>query len=105
MTGVKMEKNIDKELNSKRVFKLITNEVLFGEYEIIQEGERTGEIRIIRPYVYRGSKILPYMLDNLPSAPAAIQIHPMNVIWSVELDEFPDLNSAYTQATTDIILP
>lgn len=46
---------------------------------------------------------MPYMLDVLMESPRAVQIHPMNVLWSVPLDEFEHANKAYIQATTGII--
>lgn len=87
---------------SKRLFKLINDEVIFGEIEVVtnQHGE---EILVKKPYTAKNGKIMPYMLDVLMESPRAVQIHPMNVLWSVPLDEFEHANKAYIQATTGII--
>jgi len=87
---------------AKRFFKLINNEVIFGEIEVI-DGHNGSEILIKTPYTAKSGKIMPYMLDVMMQSPKAIQIHPMNILWSVPLDEFEDANKLYIQATTDII--
>ncbi len=88
----------------KRFFKLINDEVVFGDCETIQHGEGPVEILIKKPYTAKNGNIMPYMIDVMVASPAAIQIHPMNIIWQVPLDEFEDANNAYLQATTGIIL-
>ena len=87
---------------SKRCFKLINNEIIFGEIEVI-DGPNGGEILVKNPYTAKGGKVMPYMLDVLMESPKAVQIHPMNVLWSVPLDEFDEVNRVYIQATTGII--
>ena len=87
---------------SKRCFKLINNEIIFGEIEVI-DGPNGGEILVKNPYTAKGGKVMPYMLDVLMESPKAVQIHPMNVLWSVPLDEFDEVNRVYIQATTEII--
>ena len=87
---------------NKRCFKLINNEIIFGEIEVI-DGPNGGEILVKKPYTAKGGKVMPYMLDVLMESPKAVQIHPMNVLWSVPLDEFDEVNRVYIQATTGII--
>lgn len=87
----------------KRVFKLINNEVILGEvYSVTTEGGGV-EIMIKQPFTAKNGNIMPYMVDVLTSAPGGVQIHPMNVIWSVPLDEFPEANKVYIEATSGII--
>jgi|WetSurMetagenome_2_1015567.scaffolds.fasta_scaffold285014_2 hypothetical protein len=87
----------------KRFFKMINNEVIFGEVEVIST-ENGNEILIKTPYTAKAGNVMPYMLDVMASAPAAVQIHPMNILWSVPLDEFEEANRVYTEATTGLIL-
>lgn len=86
----------------KRFFKLINDEVIFGDVEIINNGQHT-EILIKTPYTAKNGNIMPYMIDVMMESPAAVQIHPMNVLWSVPLDEFEEANRVYIQATSGII--
>lgn len=88
----------------KRFFKLINNEVIFGDTETVvsHEGGPT-ELLIKTPYTAKAGNIMPYMMDVMTQAPAAVQIHPMNILWSVPLDEFDEAHRAYIQATTGII--
>lgn len=88
----------------KRFFKLITNEVVFGDCETVQTESGVTEILIKKPYTAKNGNIMPYMVDVMTSAPAAIQLHPMNILWTVPLDEFEEANKVYVQATTGIIL-
>lgn len=87
----------------QRVFKLITGEILIGEVELV-ETERGTEIIIKKPFTVKNGNLTPYMLAELLKAPGAIQIHPMNVIWNVDISEFPDVRTAYIKATTGIII-
>lgn len=88
----------------KRFFKLINNEVVFGECETIKTEGGATEILIKKPYTAKAGNIMPYMVDVMTSAPGAIQIHPMNILWTVPLDEFEEANKVYTEATSGIIL-
>lgn len=88
----------------KRFFKLINNEVVFGECETILTESGVTEILIKKPYTAKNGNIMPYMVDVMTSAPAAIQIHPMNILWTVPLDEFKEAYDVYIQATTGIIM-
>jgi hypothetical protein len=88
----------------KRVLKLINDEVIFGEcVSIVDEETGIGEILVKSPFTAKNGKMMPYMADVMSSAPAAVQIHPMNIIWQVPLDEFPDANKIYIEATSGII--
>jgi hypothetical protein len=88
----------------KRFFKLINGEMVYGETETVPTQNGT-EIIIKKPYMVQNGNVMPYCMDVLPSAPGAIQIHPMNILWTVPLDEFPDVDKAYTKATTGLDVP
>lgn len=85
-------------------FKMINNEIVFGEVQSIQT-ENGSEIQIIKPFTVKRDAMIPYMSDITGNAPAAIQIHPMNVLWAVPLDEFPQLQNNYEKATSPIEVP
>lgn len=87
----------------KRMFKLITNELVFGDVEVITNNGGQGEFLIKGPYTAIEGNIMPYCHLDLNASPSAIQVHPMNVIWQVPLDEFEELNRLYLQATTGIV--
>lgn len=88
----------------KRLFKLINNEVVFGECETVQSGaDAPVEILIKTPFTAKSGNIMPYMVDVMTEAPSAVQIHPMNILWQVPLDEFPEANKVYLEATSGIV--
>jgi hypothetical protein len=87
----------------KRIMKLITNELVFGDVEVITNNSGQGEFLIRSPYTAISGDIMPYCHLDLGSAPGAVQIHPMNVVWQAPLDEFVELNKVYLQATTGIV--
>lgn len=87
----------------KRVFKLINGEIILGEVNLI-ETDRGTEIIIKTPFTVKSGNLTPYMYAELLKAPGAIQIHPMNVLWNVDISEFPDVQTAYITATSGIIL-
>lgn len=82
-------------------FKLINNEVIFGDSMGVPTGHGE-EIQIKEPFTIVRENGVPYMSNVTGNAPAAIQIHPMNVLWSVPLDEFPALSDMYKKATSKI---
>ncbi len=90
-TGVKI---------GRRVFKLITGELVFGDCETVQNNAGVTEILIKHPYTSYQGGIVQYCMPELAGSPAAIQIHPMNIIWQTFLSEFPEAEKAYTEATT-----
>lgn len=94
---------IQEQILQNRVFKLITNEIVMGEVHLV-ETTRGDEIIIKKPFTVINGNLTPYMLKELMNAPGAIQIHPMNVIWNVEISEFPEVQNAYIKATTNLIL-
>lgn len=87
----------------KRLFKLINNEVIFGECETIENDGGAVEILIKTPYTAQSGNIMPYMVDVMTQAPSAVQIHPMNILWQVPLDEFAEAHKVYTEATSGIV--
>lgn len=87
-----------------RFFKLINNEVVFGSCETVLTESGVTEIMIKKPFTAKNGNMMPYMVDVMTTAPAAIQIHPMNILWTVPLDEFRDANEAYITTTTGIII-
>ena len=95
------EKKIVRAQGGKRVFKLINNELIIGDVETVPL-ENHVEILIKQPYTAKDGNLMPYMITELTSAPAAIQIHPMNIIWTVPLDEFPEAEKVYRKATTGL---
>jgi hypothetical protein len=99
-----MEEKIQTMKAGKRFFKLINGEMVYGETETVPTQNGT-EIIIKKPYMVKNGNVMPYCMDVLPSAPGAIQIHPMNILWTVPLDEFPEVLKAYTKATTGLDVP
>lgn len=87
----------------KRVFKLITGEMVFGDCESVTTSNGNVEILIKHPYTPLNGGIAAYCMAEMASPVAAIQIHPMNIIWQCPLNEFEQVDAAYTQATTGII--
>lgn len=87
--------------NVKKVIKLITGEIIFGNMEGV-ETANGQEILVKRPYQAKDGNIMPYGILDLGNAPGAVQIHPMNVIWSSPLEDFPEIETAYLKATTGI---
>lgn len=83
-----------------RVFKLITGELVFGKCETVINNAGVAEILIKHPYTSYQGGIVQYCMPELAGSPAAIQIHPMNIIWQTFLNEFPEADKAYTEATT-----
>lgn len=83
-----------------RVFKLITGELVFGRCETVITNNGVAEILIKYPYTAYQGGIVQYCMPELAGTPAAIQIHPMNIIWQTFLNEFPEADKAYTEATT-----
>lgn len=84
----------------RRVFKLITGELVFGECETVTTKNGQTEILIKNPYTPLNGGIAQYCMAELAGSPAAIQIHPMNIIWQTFLSEFVEADKAYTEATT-----
>lgn len=99
-----MEEQAEVTNAGQRVFKLITGEVIFGDTQTIPDQNGT-QFLIKEPYMAENGGILPYMMREMGNGPGAVQIHPMNVIWSVPLDEFKEVEKAYKKATSKIITP
>jgi hypothetical protein len=92
----------------KRVLKLINGETLMGEVEVVKNSNPAigDEILIKKPFcAIPNVGMMPYMSDTLTNAPAAVQIHPMNVLWSVEMSEFPDALDNYNDACSEVLKP
>lgn len=83
-----------------RVFKLIDGSLVFGKCETVINNAGVTEILIKHPYTSYQGGIVQYCMPELAGSPAAIQIHPMNIIWQTFLSEFPEAEKAYTEATT-----
>ena len=84
----------------RRVFKLITGELVFGECETVTTKNGQTEILIKNPYTTLNGGIAQYCMHEMAGSPAAIQIHPMNIVWQTFLNEFAEADKAYTEATT-----
>ena len=87
----------------KKVIKIMTGDIIFGNMESV-DGPGGKEILVKQPFQAKDGNIMPYGVLDLGSAPAAIQIHPMNIVWSAPLDDFPDVEKAYVKATSGIEL-
>lgn len=85
----------------KKVIKLINGEIIFGNMEGVETPNGT-EILVVKPYQAIGGNIMPYCMQDLGNAPGAVQIHPMNVLWSSPLEDFPEVETAYIKATTGL---
>lgn len=85
----------------KKVLKLINGEIIFGEVEGVETANGT-EILIKKPYQAKGGNIMPYGIQDLGNGPGAIQIHPINVLWVNPLEDFPEIETTYIKATTNI---
>jgi len=88
-----------------KVFKLIDGETIFGDCEAVYTESGVTEILIKTPFCAKKEGVMPYMADLLTSAPAAVQIHPMNVLWQAPLEDFPKVLEVYTNATSKVIKP
>jgi hypothetical protein len=86
----------------RRVLKLMSGEILIGEVSMI-ETVNSQEILIKTPFEVKNGVIKPYLLETMGNAPSAIQVHPINIVWALPLDEFENANKIYIQATTGII--
>lgn len=87
----------------KRLFKLINDEIIFGDVEVVTNNGGVGEFLIKTPYTAINGKVLEYCVKDMTQAPSAVQIHPMNVIWQTPLDEFSEVYKVYMEQTTGII--
>jgi len=91
-----------------RVIKLITGELIFGEVLAVPSGEGDNahvEIQVKTPFTAVPAGVMPYLADVMGSAPGAVQIHPMNILFQLPLSEFPIAEKAYKEATSKIIAP
>ena len=96
----KQEKEQKGQPIGTRVFKLITGELVFGKCETVITNNGNTEILIKNPYTSYQGGIVAYCMPELAGTPAAIQIHPMNIVWQTFLNEFAEADKAYTEATT-----
>lgn len=83
-----------------RVFKLITGELVMGKCETVITNNGNTEILIKYPYTSYQGGIVQYCMPELAGSPAAIQIHPMNIVWQTFLSEFTEAEKVYNEATT-----
>src|SRR5574344_1897794 len=99
-----MQDNLEKDVKGqnigKRVFKLITGELLIGDCETAINKSNVVEILVKNPYTSYNGGLVQYCMPELAGSPAAVQIHPMNIIWNVMLSEFAEAEKAYNEATT-----
>ena len=87
----------------KKVIKLINGELLLGSVQGVQT-ENGVEILIQQPYIASNGNIMPYCVNDLGNGPGAVQIHPMNILWTNPLSDFPQVSDAYFKATTKLDL-
>jgi len=94
-----------------KALKLITGELVFGEVEGIEVAPGVTEILMKKPFEGlaaapgRPHGYMPYSADRMSNAPAAIQINPMNVVWSAPLEDFPEALEIYQEQTFKIQKP
>lgn len=87
----------------KKVIKLINGEILIGTVESAPNVHGVNEVLIKQPYTaIETVGLIPYCVTALGSAPAAVQIHPMNILWVSPLEDFPEANKTYIKATSGI---
>ena len=87
----------------KRLFRMINNEILFGDVEVVPNSHGDGEFLIRSPYTIKIDKMDPLMGIEVGEPANAVQIHPMNVVYQFPLSEFPNLEKQYTEVTTGIV--
>lgn len=87
----------------KRVFKLITGELIFGSVDVLTT-ESGVEFLIKQPFTAENGNMMPYLYKEMGNAPAAIQVLPMNVVWQTPLDEFKEVEKLYIKQTSNIII-
>ena len=95
-----LEKDFKGQNIGKRVFKLITGELLIGDCETVMNKAGAVEILVKNPYTSYNGGLVQYLMPELAGSPAAVQIHPMNIIFNVLLSEFTEAEKAYNEATT-----
>lgn len=85
-----------------RLFQMTNGVTIFGAAEIVHGGQNGDEILIKKPFTAMEGMVQgPYLLNVMGNAPAAIQIHPINILWSVPLTEFPDANTNYIEISAE----
>jgi len=87
----------------KRLFKLIDGDTVFGDIETVQTKDGNTEVLIKNPWTAKNGNMMPYMMDIMTEAVGAIQIHPMNILWSAPLEDFKQANELYIEKTTGIV--
>jgi hypothetical protein len=85
----------------KRVLKLINNETLFGEVSAV---DGSPDVFIENPWKALGGEVMPYMQGDLMRPLKAVQIHPLNILWSAPMDDFPELQQLFVKETSGIII-
>jgi hypothetical protein len=85
----------------KKVLKLINNETLFGECTWVKD---SPDLFIENPWKALGGEVMPYMEGDLMIPLKAVQIHPMNILWSAPMDDFPELQQLWVSKTSGIII-
>ena len=87
----------------KRFFKLINNEIIFGDCEVVKNSNGDGEILVKNPYTIIDHQMSPLLFTITGEYPKAVQIHPMNIVYSFPLSEFPELEKNYIKSTTGLV--
>jgi len=83
----------------KKVIKLLSGEIVFGEVEAAKD----GEILIMNPWTADKGNLSPYMMIEMGEAVKAIQVHSMNIMWAAPLEDFVEANKVYVEKTTGIV--
>lgn len=88
----------------KKLLKLINGDIVFGEIEAVEAKSGQTEILIKNPWTSHNGNISPYMMIEMGQAVPAVQIHPMNILWSAPLEDFEEANKVYIEKTTGIVV-
>jgi len=86
-----------------RVLNLTNGDTIFGEAIGVPNESGMVDIQIKTPFCAKTGGIMPYMVDIMSNAPAAVQVNPMNIVWSAPLEDFPEVEQTYKDATSKII--
>jgi hypothetical protein len=81
----------------QRFIKLINNDIIFGEMSGNEQ-----MIFIEKPFTVIKGQVMPYMMEHTNAELKALEVHQMNILWSVPLDEFPAICDVYNKALDGI---
>lgn len=83
----------------KRIFKLINNDIVFGK----ASSDDKGQVIIEDPYSIKDMMVHPYMSQDFGEGLPCLIIHPMNIVWSVPMEDIKMIDKVYEEAMTGIV--